>query len=325
MTNKIFQGNNLDILKTLPDDSIDCCVTSPPYYGLRDYKTANWEGGNSDCNHMRDNKGGKNCFGRVTYGVFTGICKKCGAKRIDQQIGLENTPEEYVNKLCDLFEEVKRVLKSEGTCFVNLGDSYSSDKCLLQIPSRFAIEMTNRGWILRNKIIWYKRNAMPQSVQDRFTVDFEEIFFLVKSKKYYFDQDSVKEEATSTDNTFRNRDDTRLNNTPGRTKMGGLVHNNYTTKNKRCVWDIPTKPFTEAHFAVFPEELIETPIKAGCPENGLILDPFMGSGTTAIVALKNNRNYVGCELNPEYIQIAENRILKYKQNKIPSIQFKERK
>lgn len=360
MIDTIIQGNNQETLKNIPENSVDCVVTSPPYFGLRDYGTANWEGGDENCKHMRDNKHPSNTLGygktdiAVGDSIFKDICRKCGAKRIDQQIGLENTPEEYVKKLCDLFDDVKRVLKPEGTCFVNLGDTYGgsgngtqknitecsgkqiyrlpsealvknrNDKCLLQIPSRFSIEMTNRGWILRNKIIWYKRNAMPQSVQDRFTVDFEEFLFFVRSKKYYFDQESIKEPCISTDQSFRNRDETRLNNTPGRTKMAGLKHNNYTMRNKRCVWDIPTKPYKEAHFAVFPETLLETPIKAGCPKNGVVLDPFMGSGTTAIVALKNDRHFIGCELNPEYIKIAEERIAKYKRDKVPKIKFKDK-
>lgn len=180
MIDVILQGNNQETLKNIPENSVDCVVTSPPYFGLRDYLTGKWEGGDENCNHIRDSKSGKNSKGNMTYGVFTDICRKCGAKRIDQQIGLENTPEEYVNKLCDLFDDVKRVLKPEGTCFVNLGDTYGgsgngtqknvtecsgkqvyrlpsealvknrNDKCLLQIPSRFSIEMTNRGWILKD-------------------------------------------------------------------------------------------------------------------------------------------------------------------------------
>lgn len=291
IVNKIIHGNSLEVLKTLPDESIDCVVTSPPYWALRDYGVAG-------------------------------------------QLGLESTFQEYITKLCDIFDEIKRVLKKEGTCWVNMGDTYSTqsgamrdgkfgpkntnnqsiiqpkielaDKCLLQIPSRFAIEMTNRGWILRNEIIWHKPNCMPSSVKDRFTVDFEKIFFFVKNKKYYFE--TQYEKTLTYDERLRDRDTTRLNNTPGRTKMGGLKMNNYTQRNKRSVWKISTRLFKEAHFATFPEALIETPIKAGCPVNGLVFDPFMGAATTALVARKLGRNYLGIELNREYIKISNDRL-----------------
>ena len=240
-TNTILQGDALAVLKTLPDESIDCVVTSPPYWALRDYG-------------------------------------------VDGQLGREPTFQEYITKLCDIFDEIKRVLKKTGTCWVNLGDTYGTQsgamrdgkfgtkntnnqqviqpksihKCLLQIPSRFAIEMTNRGWILRNRIIWHKPNCMPSSAKDRFTVDFEELFFFVKSKKYYFEPQY--ERATYTDNR---KDKGRHQYNNRNTQCGVLVTDK---RNKRCVWKIPTKGFKEAHFAVFPEALIETPIKAGCPQ-----------------------------------------------------------
>jgi len=266
-------------------------MTSPPYWALRDY----------------GNEG---------------------------QLGLEPTFQEYINKLCNIFDEVKRILKKSGTCWVVIGDTYSSgnrgeslvhglnkqgvktpanrmgcgvkDKCLCQIPSRFAIEMTNRGWILRNEIIWFKPNCMPSSVKNRFTVDFEKIFLFVKNKKYFFEQQL--EPTTTKDNSNRNRDLTKLNNTPGRTRMAGLTKNNYEFKNKRTVWRICPKGFKEAHFAVFPEELCETPIKSGCPKNGVVLDPFFGAGTTGVVAKKLGRNFIGIELNKDYCEIARNRI-----------------
>lgn len=288
-TNKIIEGDALKVLKTLPDESVDCVITSPPYWALRDYGTRG-------------------------------------------QLGLEPTFEEYISKLCDIFDEAKRVLKKEGTCFVNIGDTYSGmksgntdlknkktntksftkpkssikDKCLLQIPSRFAIEMTNRGWILRNEIIWHKPNCMPQSAEDRFTVDFEKVFFFVKSKKYYFKQQL--EPTLTKDISQRNRDETKLNKTPGRSYISGLKTNDYDFKNKRTVWSINTKGFEEAHFAVFPEELIIPMAKAGCPAGGAILDPFFGSGTTGAVALQLDCKYIGIEINPEYIKIAKDRI-----------------
>ena len=205
-----------------------------------------------------------------------------------------------------MFDEVWRVLKPKGTCWVNLGDTYGTQsggmregkvhrntsfegqlhqpksihKCLLQIPSRFALAMVDNGWILRNEIIWFKRNAMPCSVKDRFTVDFEKLYFFTKNTRYYFTQQ--REPLSS-----------------GSDSLG---------RNNRCVWDVPTKPLKCKHRAAFPEQLIETPIRAGCPENGIVLDPFMGSGTTAIVAQRLGRRYLGIELNPDYVKLAEKRI-----------------
>ena len=285
--NKIYQGDCLEVLKSFPDDSIDMVMTSPPYWALRDYG-------------------------------------------VEGQLGLEPTFQEYITKLCDIFDEVKRVLKKEGTCWVNMGDTYSGgvnnndkkkvdgaktikpikavgvqDKCLLQIPSRFAIEMTARGWILRNEIIWHKPNCMPSSVKDRFTVDFEKLFFFTKSKKYYFE--TQYEEATSISGkpSKPSAEMTKayLGNPPTFTRKVGEQG-----RNKRCVWRITTKPYKEAHFATYPEALCETPIKAGCPVGGTVLDPFFGAGTTGLVAKKLGRNYIGIELNPEYIKIVEERL-----------------
>lgn len=250
----------------------------------------------------------------------------------------------------DIFLEVQRVLKKTGTCWINLGDTYGGSgqgwgkqgktrgrnsidtrpvdimctdkppsykimpKCLLLIPCRFAIEMCNRGWILRNTIIWEKKNCMPSSVKDRFTVDFEYMFFFAKSKKYYFKQQledfsgstfiriqannsAIKAEqyaGLSNDNKQRFSE---------RVKSGELAG-----RNKRCVWKISTQSFTGAHFATFPEELIITPIKAGCPENGIVLDPFAGAGTACMVAKKLGRKYIGIELNEQYTKMAEKRI-----------------
>jgi len=264
------------------------------------------------------------------------------------ELGLEPTFQEYINKLCDIFDEVKRVLKKEGTCWVNMGDTYGTQggqnrktdkdysqyesikltnreigtelikqqgfhKCLLQIPSRFAIEMCNRGWILRNSIVWWKPNCMPSSVKDRFTVDYEMLFFFTKSKKYYFET-QYEEMAEST---------IKKANTSGYiVKKGKSVGTNgcYAVdhsvdwkpdergRNKRCVWRITTKPYKEAHFATYPEELCETPIKAGCPIGGTVLDPFFGAGTTGLVAQKLGKKWIGIELNEEYCKIAEKRI-----------------
>jgi len=352
-------GDCLEVLKTLPSESVDCCMTSPPYWALRD------------------------------YGVVG-------------QLGLEPTFQEYITKLCDIFDEVKRVLKKEGTCWVNLGDTYNSkpigrqvdplrskgqyehkkpfledisEKCLLQIPSRFAIEMCNRGWILRNEIIWHKPNCMPSSVKDRFTVDFEKVFFFVKSKKYYFETQYEPHESKP---HKYNGKKIQIAAGNSRAESDGSEFYNPQGRNKRAVWRITTKPYKEAHFATFPPELVETPIKAGCPqfvckkcgkarekiykektgmkyteegnpqginrsvmkwndshptknprfwsettvvghtdcgcnagfEGGTVLDPFAGSGTTGAVAKKLGRGFIGIELNPEYLKLAEKRISK---------------
>jgi len=371
--NKIIAGDAKEILHRFPDESIDCVLTSPPYWALRDYCIAG-------------------------------------------QIGLEPDFRDYIKKLCEVFDEAKRVLKPAGTCWVNIGETYGTgsgsgirkgmqatnrgtqynkgwqeygkagvpgmEKSLLQIPARFAIAMTDRGWILRNTIIWHKPNAMPQSVKDRFTMDFEYLFFFTKTPRYFFEQqlDPYTEP---------------LNRWGGpKTKAGERVKGdqyavqeredrehrpNPKGRNKRSVWTISTRPCQEAHFATFPEELAKTPIKAGCPEficsvcgqprvklfkkiligrdesntkydtknsaagrlaqkrqayramglenppapefigysncgcdaefiPGIVLDPFIGSGTTAVVARNLDRNFIGIELNPEYVAIAERRI-----------------
>lgn len=297
--NKIYLGDSLKVLKTFPSESIDCVITSPPYWGLRDY-------GN------------------------------------DNQLGLEKNFQEYINKLCDIFDEVKRVLKQSGTCWINMGDTYAhqqisgyqgkngkradrkftasgfqtlalKDKSLVQIPSRFAIEMSNRGWILRNEIIWHKSNCMPSSVKDRFTVNFEKIFFFVKNKKYYFEQQKEEIAESSRNDKRRGKVESKnakwdgfQNQTIG--KMKSFAYIDEGGRNMRSVWKLAVAQNKEAHFATYPEKLIETPIKAGCPRGGAILDPFMGSGTTGIVAKNFDRNYIGIEINPEYINIAEKRI-----------------
>lgn len=550
--NKIIQGNALEVLKTLESESVNCVVTSPPYWSLRDYGTAHWEGGNPNCEHIeetkiKDIKGDWQRPSRIEYNkkrqnikqIQENICKKCGAKRTDKQLGLEITFQEYIIKLCDIFDEIKRVLKKDGTCFVNLGDTYNShsgdpckvggiegkrarenidnqfyvdrrlkniqkgrfdknkyggksgihcgrgrgasipNKSLCLIPERFAIEMVNRGWILRNKVIWYKKNCMPSSVKDRFTVDFEDVFFFVKSNDpQYWINDKTFElvskqpmgirgienkdwewkecPACSNKNYFnyRTRDigkkeedcpqfivsktekeclkkkicsrckgtgkikysfwsghhywfeqqyDNFQKDTFRRTKMkyagekadiiktfsnqssikwaNKIQKGSFQGRNQRCVWDITTQSFKDAHFATFPEELPKRCIKAGCPEfickkcgkprekiynkeliidkytndkgkvkevlksndkrmvlprartgingynkfifkkytncncniefePGIVLDPFAGAGTTLLIAKKLNRNYVGIELNPNYVKMAEKRIEK---------------
>ena len=347
MTVKLLIGDCREKLKELPDESIDCVVTSPPYWGLRDYKTEPliWDGA-PGCEHEWDDEHkvstytpssttsvGNELNGSHNMDYIHGICQKCGAWR--GQLGLEPDPNLYIKHLSDIFDQVKRVLKPSGTCWVNLGDSYGGsgkgygggdhgklgkhandflpkpsdnsiqDKCLVQIPSRFALEMTARGWILRNEIIWHKPNCMPSSVTDRFTVDFEKVFFFVKSKRYYFKQQY--EQATAPPGNpgpFSKAGNADRNDT-GRI----YIPNESGNRNKRTVWTIITKPYSGSHFAVFPIDLIAPMIDAGCPSDGAVLDPFSGSGTVLEYARKHGLNGVGIELNPEYKGLATDRAL----------------
>jgi DNA modification methylase len=280
LLNKIVNGNTIDVLGRIPDESVDCVVTSPPYYKLRDY----------------------------------------GVK---DQIGLEPTLDEYLDKLLVVTSELKRVLKKTGTLWWNHGDGYGTgkkcEKSLLLQNFRLAIRMIDeQGWILRNVIVWHKTNAMPSSVKDRFTVDFEPVFFFTKSKKYWFSQQLEKYEfpinrwgGVYTDGNVKNSKYLKENINPAKlTKRPRSFRPNKLGRNKRTVWTIPTQLYKGAHFAVFPEKLVETPIIAGCPVGGVVLDPFMGSGTTAVVAKKNGRNFIGIEINPEYIKISKDRVYK---------------
>ena len=358
---KIYQGDCLAVLKTFEDNSVDCCVTSPPYYALRDYG-------------------------------------------VDGQIGLEDSPEKYIERLTEVFMEVHRVLKPNGTLWLNIGDSYngykgnaSNDnfeteyaghrnqpartsrfgleaknikpKDLIGIPWMLAFSLRNAGWYLRQDIIWHKPNPMPESVKDRCTKSHEYIFLLSKSRKYYFDYKAIQEEANPNyisknirfgGNKYGDNDDSHFqiysgnvyepkmkvrtqNN--GYSKAGGHRDNSggfgcylknahtkncqydgqvpntmhlkrekgikdevFFVRNKRDVWSINVKPNKEAHFATYPQELVSPCILAGSPEGGVVLDPFMGSGTTGIVANKLGRHYVGIELNPEYVEMARRRI-----------------
>jgi site-specific DNA-methyltransferase (adenine-specific) len=269
---------------------------------------------------------------------------------VEGQLGLETSFQEYILKLCDIFDEVKRVLKPDGNCWVIIGDTYYSNhgggnqgkanpevtaqllsirnrmgkrelpaKSLCQIPSRFAVEMANRGWVLRNEIIWWKPSCMPASVKDRFTVDFEKLFFFVKSKRYYFRQqfEPLKDRARSTHRLIsptskkkRIYGDEYVSAINPKTAEASRLRMLKRGRNKRCVWSIAPRPYGGSHFAVYPPELIETPIKAGCPKGGIVLDPFLGSGTTALVAQSLGKKFIGIELNPEYIKMAEARLAK---------------
>ena len=306
--NHIYRGDSLQILKEFPSNSIDCCVTSPPYYALRDYGSAN-------------------------------------------QIGIENTPKEYADKLLCVFSEVYRVLKPDGTFWLNLGDTYSrsskdsnsnNTKSLLQrtnagslirnnkqkinlkqsnlkpkdlmgIPWMIALKLRNQiGFYLRQDIIWAKPNPMPESVKDRCTKSHEYIFLLSKSKNYYFNADAIKEKANEK-SIIRHKSrfkaaDKELSKSEKLNQQSNSAWFKTGYKNKRDVWFVATRGYKGAHFATFPTNLIKPCILAGCREGGIVLDPFFGSGTVGVVAKELNRNYIGIDINEDYCKLAENRI-----------------
>lgn len=439
MINSIIKGNALTILKTFPDNYIDLIVTSPPYYGLRDYSTAPilW-GGDPECNHIfithtRKQTGGtaKATVGnqiddRIHFTYESHLCSLCGGWI--GELGQEPTFQLYIEHLKEIFIECRRVLKKEGSLWVNMGDSYGGsgngtndvtnnkndkqlylkhnkaniksnikgyNKSLLSIPHRLAISLVDSGFILRNTIIWHKKNCLPESVKDRFTKSYEFFFFFTKSNKYYFKQQFEPYKASS---IKRVRGKNFHNQTGGEKDYRNTIDKHHSRsirttlenfaksvdssegKNKRDVWTTTLKGYKEAHFATFPEVLIQTPIDACCPKeicnkcgkareyiygsavkfpegetnsiypkdsaaykynkkrqgyrelgyesppivskgltdcgcgegfhSGIVLDPFMGSGTVAKVALEQGKSYVGIELNPEYIKLAEKRIEK---------------
>ena len=351
--NTILQGNVLEKIKDIDDRSVQCVVTSPRYWGLRDYQTATWVGGDKACDHRIDRANRKltkktninqNKQNSVS-GEFISNgnnCSKCGAIRKDSQLGLEDTPEEYVANMVRVFREVKRVLKDDGTLWLNLGDSYARQggdsseigrhwdgrkqnpinghnryanknglkpKDLVGIPWRVALALQADGWYLRQDIIWHKPNPMPESVQDRCTKAHEYIFLLSKSAIYYYDNDAIKEPAKNWGRS--NRDSYRNGTDDPLLKHRGLVNGDFEERgrNKRSVWSINIKPYREAHFAVFPMKIPELCIKASSKEGDIVLDPFFGSGTTGYVAQRTGRKWIGIELNPDYVKIAEKRFL----------------
>lgn len=274
---QIICGDAIAVLRSLPSGSVNSIVTSPPYFGQRDYMAPD-------------------------------------------QIGREAAPVEYVARLVDVFREAKRVLADNGTLWVNLGDKYE-DLQLLGMPWRVALGLQDDGWILRSDIIWHKPNAMPLSVKNRFTTDHEYLFFFAKNRKYFFDADAAREPHV----TFSERSKMRggrnhfgkRGSTPERGKNGGRqnLHDarwdqafHPKGRNRRTVWEVPLSKFPDAHFAVFPEKLIEPCILAGTPQRGVVLDPFVGSGTTALVSLKLGRHYIGIDCNGAYCEMARNRL-----------------
>ena len=308
----ILIGDVKDKLKELPDKSVNCVVTSPPYWKLRDY----------------GNEG---------------------------QLGLEKTPQEYVERMVDVFREVRRVLSDDGTLWLNIGDTYKpngkgamkagfneryfgkkfdsdkqsaqenhldrsafkadvKEKELVGIPWRLAFALSDDGWYLRQDIIWAKPNVMPESVRDRCTKSHEYLFLMTKSPKYYYDHIAIKEPVSEVP-LKRAKSGWKTNRPSAKTSPDGINVEkmgerfvNPTGRNKRDVWFIPTASFKGAHFAVMPERLVEPCVLAGCPEGGVVLDPFFGSGTVGVVAKRNNRNYIGIELNPDYAKIAQDRL-----------------
>ncbi len=306
----IYTGDCLDVLKTLPEESVNCCVTSPPYYALRDYG-------------------------------------------MEGQIGREETPKEYISRLTDVFTEVRRVLRSDGTLWLNISDTYTGKsnqgssidpknpkgrngqtvalnnkvegckpKDMIGIPWMLAFALRDSGWYLRNDIIWMKENPMPESVKDRCARCYEHIFLFSKSRKYHFDYKAISEPiapatrkrlkcAVGENNKFGKAIPGQPQSQPiNRPREHGSISDDEINplRNKRDVWVINTVPFKGNHYAVYPPKLVETCLLAGCPEGGIVLDPFMGSGTTGMVAKQMNRHYVGIELNPEFTEMAYRRI-----------------
>jgi DNA modification methylase len=268
-TARVLVGDVRTRLAELPDGSVQTCVTSPPYWGLRDY-------GQGD------------------------------------QLGLEPTPEEYVAQLVDVFREVRRVLAEDGTLWLNLGDSYGAGKQLMGIPWRVAFALQADDWVLRQDIIWHKPNPMPESVKDRCTKSHEYLFLLSKSPRYQYDHLAMREASTSKEVGSMNVGARRKLPSGA---LGGQSGRSYSKarssssgRNRRTVWSIHPRPFPGAHIAVMPEALVEPCVLAGSSPTDLVLDPFMGSGTVGLVALRHGRDFVGVEINPNYAAIAEARI-----------------
>jgi len=375
---KLYCGDALEVLKKLPSESVDVVITSPPYWSKRDYgeETMKIWGGDPNCEHewefntRLNSQGGTNtekaqvgkdklCLGR--FEVREAFCKKCGAWF--GQLGLEPTPQMFVEHLVEIFREVKRVLKPTGSLFVNIDDTYSGSgkgygsidpkwpnarsnkdkllpsrfkpevkrKSLCLVPELFAIKMVyEEGWVLREKIIWCKKahiykdgttigNAMPEGVKDRFAHTWEYIFHFTKKPKYYFDLEQVKVPLKVESLKRANRDvqSWKLDGTAKGMTVDSkkrwhekVLNGAHRGANPGDVVQINVKPFKDAHFAVYPEELPELLIKVACPEDGTVLDPFAGAGTTLVVAEELGRRWVGIEISPEYCEIIKRRFEK---------------
>jgi DNA modification methylase len=368
----LYAGDALDVLHGLSAASVHCVVTSPPYWGLRDYGTARWVGGKPDCRHIAV------AAGRSTARRAPAACRRCGARREDRQYGLEPTPQNYVDRLRAVFGELHRVLVDTGTVWLNLGDAYAADppgrtvdpmrastlsgktaaaplresvreagvpriqalprKNLVGMPWRVALALQRDGWILRNAIVWHKPNAMPESVRDRLSNRYELLFLLVKQQKYYFDLDPIREPLNrpealdeniviggtkgrhaGVDATARRRGHTvygkytvtaPFTKPPGTAMRPGTKHNasHPRGKNPGDVWSISTRPLREAHFAAFPIDIPLRCIAAGCPPDGVVLDPFSGAATTGLAARQLGRTYIGIDLRTQFHDIGLRRL-----------------
>lgn len=372
---KIYHGDCIEQMAKMKAKSVHCVVTSPPYWNLRDYGTAVWEGGDEDCDHKKPSRQGSTGerANRTTGhdDIFNEVCGRCGARRIDQQLGSEKTPQEYTAKMIEVGKAIHRVLRDDGTFWLNLGDSYK-DKQLTGIPWRVAFAMQVAGWYLRADVIWQKPNTMPSSVKDRPTTAHEYLFLFSKQPQYFYDAVAIEEKASTPSNFHGGGAVDVSRNDADRQNAGPDTG----SRNKRSVWSVPVGNLKEAHFACFPPRLITPCILAGTSKHGVcgdcgaqyirvvereriatrpgidtkvtgdnkvdgnrdperhvtrtktlgwkkgcdcetdkivpatVLDPCLGSGTTAAVAIRKGRRAIGIELNAEYIEIAKRRIKK---------------
>ncbi len=411
MTWEIKQGDALEVLRTMPADSVHCVATSPPYWNLRDYGTGTWEGGDPACDHQagasRRDEGERTWDGGPVHGgprYFRDVCGRCGAVRTDRQIGLEATPELFIERLVEVFREVRRVLHPSGTIWINMGDCYATNpkigdlkpKDLIGQPWMLAFALRDDGWYLRSDVVWAKPNPMPESVTDRPTKSHEYLFLLTKSARYFYDAEAVREPAIHAGRVVE-YDGSQKNCSAGdgANDRRTLINRTVTVGERRSlrdVWTIATEACREAHFATFPKRLVEPCVLAGTSEKGCcptclapwdrilepteeyakllqaakaagtigqedreaqgkigsavrmesfhanaeaaataayvtkgwrptcscppaepvpctVLDPFAGSGTTLLVALRHGRRALGIELNPRYVEIARRRIV----------------
>jgi site-specific DNA-methyltransferase (cytosine-N4-specific) len=350
----LYLGDAAHVLATLPPDSVDCVVTSPPFWGHRDYGTGTWTGGHPTCGHYSARRDGDSC-------------PRCGATWHDPQYGLEATFEEYLDHLLGVFDQLKRVLHPEGTCWLNLGDTYSANhrttydtrpgitgrgvpeqrpahqlpgKNLIGVPWRTALALQANGWIIRQCVIWLKPNAMPESVRDRPSSNYEHLFLLTRSPRYHFDLDPIRIPLAHPDKAgtpigavdathpavgasarrrHPRRSSPKYTSDPaahhGRGSRGNLLATGtaHTTahpngRNPGSVWSIPTRPSRLPHYAGYPLDLPLRCIAAGSPPGGVVLDPFSGTATTGAAALQLGRSYTGIDLNAAYHDLALERL-----------------
>jgi len=356
----LLAGDAAEQLAGLPERCVDCVITSPPYWGLRDYGTGTWAAGRPDCQHIP-------AAGRADGQAH---CRKCGATRIDRQLGQEPTPSRYVDNLRRVFAQVRRVLTDAGTCWLNLGDRYATGatraddaadgppggswrarKNLLGLPWQVAFGLQTDGWTLRNAMVWHKPNAMPESVRDRLSATYELVFLLVKSERYHFDLDPIRQPLKHPDavgmaspfggrkgdgagaclgasaprrgghyrphqtGTAKYADTGAFTTTPGQALLPtGSRHTaaHHTGRNPGDVWTLATRPLPEAHFAAFPVDIPLRCIAAGCPLDGLVLDPFSGAATTGLAAVRLGRRYLGIDVNPAFHDIGLRRLNRHR-------------